>query len=320
MRRVCLFAQFDPRHRIPPHVVTYVGHLQRCGYHTVVACSGSRLPPKDDRDALTATGAAMVFRPNHGLDFGAWQQLIREGHTEGADTVLLANDSVFGPFSDLAPIIARMDAKGLDVWGMIESRQHRWHLQSWFLQFSARAFNADSVARLFQQPFATMSKHKIIENGELALGAALQDEGLRCGAVIGTRDATWLARRRPINQMHLDWRYNLTSGRLPFIKADLLRANLMNIPWAREWEGVVAKAFDVPTAEINARLFEYTGRVPDHPGQSYPVPTRKIDLDMLTFYALCSRDRGPAIRALMRGLKSALLKSDGRSAPAMHAG
>ena len=107
-KRVCLFAQYHPGHRIRAHVLGYVGHLQRCGYQTVVACSGSHLPPLGDREALRQTGATLVFRPNHGLDFGAWRHLVQQGYADGADTVLLANDSVFGPFADLAPIIARM--------------------------------------------------------------------------------------------------------------------------------------------------------------------------------------------------------------------
>lgn len=306
MNRVCLFAQFDPHHRIRPHVVDYVGHLQRCGYRTVVACSGTRLPPKPDRDALTDTGAQLVFRPNHGLDFGAWAHLVREGYAEGAETILLANDSVFGPFADLAPIIRRMDAKGFDVWGMIESRQHNWHLQSWFLQFTAAAFNAPAVQALFRQTFARMDKGAIIENGELALGRLLQREGMRCGAVVGRRQATWAARLYPMNPMHIDWRHNLLSGRLPFLKADLLRTNMMNIPWATEWETVVRDRLGADTGRINDYLFDYTGRIPGHPGAPYPVPFRPRKPGMLVFYALASRDHGPALRALFRGLKSSM--------------
>ncbi len=303
--RVCLFAMFHPRHRIRPHVLHYLVQLQACGYQTVVACSGTRLPPKDDRDALYDTGATLVFRPNHGLDFGAWQHLIREGHADGADQVLFANDSVFGPFTDLAPIMQRMAAKRLDVWGMIESRQHAWHLQSWFLHFSADAFRRPAVARVFAQDFARMDKDEIIGNGELALGAALQAEGLRCGAVVGRGDAAWAARRYPSNPMHLDWRRHLTSGRLPFLKADLVRANNMNIPWAWQWE-IVLDRLGVPTGPIHDYLYEYAGKTPDFPGQPYQVPVRTVPLGQLAFYALSSRDHRPALRGFMDGLKSEL--------------
>ena len=309
MKKVCLFAQFHPNHRIRPNVVGYIGHLQRCGYQTAVACSGSRLPPRADREALHETGATLVFRPNHGLDFGAWAHLIREGFTDGADAVLLANDSVFGPFFDLAPLIQRMEARNYDVWGMIESWQHNWHLQSWFLQFTAAAFNNPAVTALFRQNFARMTKDEIIGKAELALGDVLLQEKMRVGAVVGRRQATWVARRYPLNPMHIDWRYNLLRGGLPFLKADLLRANLMDIPWAPEWESVVRKRFRAAPGPINDYLFDYTGQEPDEPGGSFPVPVRWSKLAKLAFYAVSSRDHGPAFRALFRGLKSSMLES-----------
>ncbi len=299
-RRVCLFAQFHPRHRIRNHVLHYVSHLQACGFQTVVACSGDRLPPPEDRAALRATGAQMVFRPNLGLDFGAWRHLVREGYAEGADEVLLANDSVFGPFADLRPIIKRMQAKRFDVWGMIESWQHRWHLQSWFLHFTGAAFNSKPVQDVFSQPFETMSKDDVIIRGELALGDALRASGLRCGSVVRQRDAAWLARRYPVNMMHLDWRHYLTSGRLPFLKADLLRTNMMNIPWADQWDWVLRHKLHVAPEPIHDYLFEYTGRRRDTPDQPFVPPVKELQAHILIGYVLFTHDRRQAIGALLK--------------------
>ena len=303
-RRVCLFAQFDPRHRIRPHVLDYVRHLQECGFQTVVAVSGDRLPPAADREALRATGAQAVFRPNFGLDFGAWSHLVREGHAEGADAVLLANDSVFGPFADLRPIIKRMDAKGYDVWGMIESRQHRWHLQSWFLHFTGAAFAAAPVRQVFALPYETMSKEEIIGRGELGLGEALEAAGLRCGAVVRHKDGTWFARQYGINMMHLDWRYNLTSGRLPFLKADLLRSNMMNVPWVYQWDWVLTHKLKVPTAPIHDYLYDYTGKRRERPDQKFITPVKELQAHILAGYVLYTHDRRPALRALLRSMAS----------------
>jgi lipopolysaccharide biosynthesis protein len=308
-RRVCLFAQFHPQARIRGHVVHYVGALQACGFQTVVAISGDRWPPYEDRKALTDTGATLVFRPNRGLDFGAWRDLIREGHADGADTVLLANDSVFGPYRPLQPIIDRM--RRYDVWGMIESEQHGWHLQSWFLHFTGEAFRNPEIARVFDQPFGTMSKDEIIQGAELGLGRALRKTGLRCGAVVRTRDATWMARRHPLNLMHVDWRYNLLTGRLPFIKADLIRTNLMNLPWAVEWERVLRERLGVDTGPISDYLYEYTGKTRPAPDAPYHTPVRKVPLGFLAAYMLASHDRRMAWRGFLNGLKSEMFTSNG---------
>ena len=305
-RRVCLFAQFHPRQRIRAHVVDYVRQLQACGFQTVVACSGDRMPPLEDREALYDTGASIVFRPNRGLDFGAWGDLIEQGHADGADAVLLANDSVFGPFRPLAPIIARMNARGYDVWGMMESQQHRWHLQSWFLHFTGAAFNAPAVQNVLRLPFASMPKDEIIERGELALGAALEQAGLRCGAVVSRRDLTWFARRWPSNMMHLDWHYNLVSGRLPFLKGDLLRGNAMNLPWTRRWAQVLRERMGVEPGPISDYLYDYTGRTPDQPGAPWRPPFREPKFGLLAAYVLASRDHRMAWRGIVDYLKAEL--------------
>jgi len=298
MSKVCLFAQFHPRQRIRSHVVHYVRALQECGFRPIVACSGDRVPPLEDRDLLAATGATLVFRPNQGLDFGAWADLIDQGYADGADTVLLANDSVFGPFRPLQPIIAGMDRRGYDVWGMIESRQHRWHLQSWFLHFTGAAFWRPAIQTVFAQPFASMSKDEIIKRGELALGEAIEKEGLRAGAVVSRRNLTWLARRKHANMMHLDWHHHLVSGRLPFLKADLVRGNGMNIPWAKHWQRVLRERLGVDPAPISDYLYEYAGRRPK-PGRSWVPPMGDLKLGVAVFYVLASRDHRLAWRGFL---------------------
>ena len=297
-RPVCLFAQYHPRHRIRAPLLHYVGALQACGYQIFVACSGDAPPPPEDRETLEATGATVLCRPNRGLDFGAWQHLIREGCADGADRVLLANDSVLGPLRPLRPVIDRMEGGGHDVWGLIESRQRSWHLQSWFLQFTGEAFQHAEVRRVFALPFPRMDKEAVIEQGELGLGQALRRAGLRCGALVGFQDATWFARRHRLNMMHLDWHHNLVARGLPFIKAELLRANFMRLPWAPAWTQVLQDRLGVDPAGISDFLFDYTGTMPPYAGAPFPVPVRPLSARLLAAYILATHDRTLALRWL----------------------
>ena len=54
-----------------------------------------------------------------------------------ADTecLVIANDSVYGPFGPLGPLLSRMDFGAADAWGMTETWQIRYHLQSYFVAF-----------------------------------------------------------------------------------------------------------------------------------------------------------------------------------------
>lgn len=289
-RRVCLFAQYHPRQRLRAPLLRYLEALQDCGYRTYVASSGEAPPPEADQAALEATGATLFHRQNAGLDFGAWQHLIREGCADGADRVLLANDSVFGPFHPLDAVIGRMEARGNDVWGLIESRQRSWHLQSWFLQFTGDAFRHELIRKLFAQPFERMDKDAVIERGELALGDAIRTAEMRCDALIKHRDGTRSARHHTLNMMHLDWAHNLVSLGMPFLKIELLRLNPMRLPWAHEWDGLLRAQFGTDTAPLNDYLYDYTGTVPASPGAPYPVPLLPVPIRLAIGYVFATRD------------------------------
>ena len=295
-RRVCLFAQYHPRQRLRPPLLHYLAALRSCGYQVFVACSGPAPPPEADRLALEATGAVMFHRENAGLDFGAWQYLLRQGCADGADRVLLANDSVFGPFHPLGAVIDRMEAGGSDVWGLIESRQRTWHLQSWFLQFTGTAFRHGPIQKLFAQPFERMNKDAVIERGELALGDALREAGLRCDALVKYRDGTRSARHHSLNMMHLDWAHNMLALGMPFIKTELLRLNPMRLPWAHEWDALLQSKFGVETGELHAYLYDYTGTTPVAPGAPYPVPLLPVPIRLAIGYVFATRDHAMALR------------------------
>ena len=297
-RRVCLFAQYHPRQRIRPPLLAYLAALQSCGYQTFVACSGDAAPPEADRAALEATGSTLFCRPNAGLDFGAWQHLIRQGCADGADRVLLANDSVFGPFRPLDTVIDRMEAGGNDVWGLIESRQRTWHLQSWFLQFTGDAFRHAPIQDLFAQPFDRMDKDAVIERGELALGKALRAAGMRCDALVKHAQGTRSARHHTLNMMHLDWAHNLVALGMPFIKIELLRLNPMRLPWTHEWDSLLRETFGTDTTPLHDYLYDYTGTTPPYPGAPYPVPLLPIPVRLAIGYVFATRDHWRALRGL----------------------
>ncbi len=236
-RAVCLFAHFDATGGVQPYVAYYLRALRDAGWQVHLARSDERRLAPEDRSILEAAGAIVHLRPNAGLDFGAWQNLIRAGATEGADEILLANDSVLGPFLPLEPI--RREMAGFDVWGMVSSREGRRHLQSWFVSMTAEAFRRDAVQRVFAQPFASMTKEEIVLHGELGLSAAFEAERLDIGArhvdMFRLRPAGLI----PVNPTHFHWRRLLRSGEVPFLKLELLRDNPSRVIGVSLWQDVL---------------------------------------------------------------------------------
>lgn len=287
--KVCLFAHYDARGTIAPHVLHYLQQIGSCGFTVHVALSGMTSLSDSDRIALDRVGAIAHLRPNGGLDFGAWQDLVTNGCAIGATTVLLANDSVFGPLQPLEPIFARMQAHSTDVWGMVESREGTWHLQSWFLCFTAAAFAAPAVRRVLQLPFHDMSKPEIVLHGELGLGAAILADRL-------SWNACWQSSRRPLrrlvpgNPMHLDFLALMRSGQVPFIKVELLRDNPTGLRWVDQWRKHVEAATIFPPDWIDRHLADDGRHMAPRPAQS---------VRMRLLHAAISHDQPEAVRSLV---------------------
>lgn len=232
-RRICLYAQYNAAPCLPAHVLHSWRALREAGFEIHAALAGKTAVTAADRETLAALGVTAWARPNAGLDFGAWSALIADGRAAGADEILLANDSVLGPFTPLAPIMRRM--AGYEAWGMVLSREGRPHLQSWFVLLTRAAFDRPAVRRVFAQDYAAMSKDEIIVHGELGLSAALAAEGLDVGAV--WRDEFRLRPAQVIatNPMHFRWRQMLDAG-VPFLKRELIERNPARIIGAGGWD------------------------------------------------------------------------------------
>jgi Rhamnan synthesis protein F len=239
-RIACLFAHYDPTGRLAPHVRHYLADLAAYGMTVHLALSGITTPSADIVHFCAMHGITPHPRPNHGLDFGAWQDLLAAGCAGGAERIVLANDSVFGPLHPLAPVLDGMMSRPADIWGLVESHAPAWHLQSWFLCLTDRAIRHPAIRRVLEQPFAAMSKAEIILHGELGLGVAIRTAGLRAVAAWPDR-RTGLRRLVPTNPMHLDWLSVARSADTPFIKIELLRDNPCGITGIGVWRGLVTR-------------------------------------------------------------------------------
>jgi len=285
---VCLFAHFDPTGRLGTHVRHYLQQIQHCGFDIVMAVSGHETVPEEIAAFCAASGITAVGRPNGGLDFGAWQHLMRAGFAENATTILLANDSVFGPLFPLRPVVDGLRRTGADAWGMVETLEMSWHLQSWFVGMTAAAFRSPGVQRVFAQPFDAMTKGEIILHGEIGLGSAFQAEKLRVVAARAAAQSV-LDRLVPGNAMQIDWRSVVESRTVPFIKVEVLRDNPLCLPWVASWPDVVQ------TSDIfdESWITDWLARLPS------TRPARRPKLITLV-RALRSRDRGSLWATLRR--------------------
>ncbi|MDG6094756.1 rhamnan synthesis F family protein [Acetobacter sp. AN02] len=237
---ICLFAAWCPDGFLPDHLTHYLSELKSCGFDIILALSGASSPVAQTEQFCRKNDIRLCPRPNAGMDFGAWSDLLRQGIPEDAPRVLLANDSVIGPLSPLEPLIRHMDRQDADIWGMAGSALLRPHLQSWFLSFRRDALERPAIRRVFTQNFATMTREEIIWHGELGLATAARVEGLKC---IAAWNPSRLADRlMPVNPMHLQWEHLLRTRHTPFLKAELLRDNPLRLRHLERWKDFCAES------------------------------------------------------------------------------
>ncbi|HTE32485.1 MAG TPA: rhamnan synthesis F family protein [Chryseolinea sp.] len=228
-KSICLFAHFNENDEVSEYVFTYLQHLADLGFYIVFI---SNSPVKEVfSQRLTASFKCSVnTRENKGGDFGAWKWAMQKDLVPSdVDDVLLANDSVFGPLFDLEPIIQSMKERELDFWGMTDSAQGGWHIQSYFLLLTAKVYFSDQFKHVFEEDFGSLGKKQIINKGEIYLSTALQGAGFKGGAFISQNNFSFRGDNRDFNPTHFFWRELIERFKFPFIKKDLVTKNQEHI-------------------------------------------------------------------------------------------
>lgn len=141
--KYCVFSHFDAHPQIESYVLHYLRHLKACGYEIILVSTAPDLTDKDV-SVLKPICNTVCLRENVGYDFGSYKAGITLLKHYGAkiDRLLVANDSVFGPFNNVQPLLRSMERDNVDLYSMTDSHDHGYHLQSYFISYSARLYES----------------------------------------------------------------------------------------------------------------------------------------------------------------------------------
>jgi lipopolysaccharide biosynthesis protein len=205
--------------------------------------------------ATTRLDAAegIVLRANLGFDFGAWADAFRlMPDLWSADSLLLVNDSIYGPVNDLGALLARVEAAPSDIVGLTESHEFVQHLQSYFVMFKKPALANGELRKLWQSIRPLTSKWEVVRNYEVEMRARYLKCGLTCEVLFADPSGA-----KPANPTHHRWRELVDTG-FPYLKGDLLRKmwelrvetwrEVVNNPRLRAIIEAEQKAYRVQTA------------------------------------------------------------------------
>lgn len=216
--RVAVLAHFSTVAAVSLSFRTLVEELVGAGYRVIVVSSATC--PTDLDWGPTDLADAMVLRkPNVGYDFGSWAvALDRFPAVRAAEHVVLANDSLVGPFATIAPLLDEFEGTRADVWGLTETLQFSRHLQSYFVGFRRGVLQERPLVDFWSDVRHYEDKNLVIHRNELGLGRLLQNEGYAVDAAFVAEQVVAAADNPTI----IGW-HRLLSRRFPFVKRELVR-------------------------------------------------------------------------------------------------
>ena len=284
--RVALFVHYDPKGIVHEFVLYYLERLNALGFTPIFVTNGPR-PTAATLDLLRPLCGRILWRRNRGYDFGAYKDALQEvPDLDALEMLIIANDSVYGPLQPLEEIIARADPEQADVWGITDSYEHHYHLQTYFLLVHRRALASSGFRAFWKRLVYTQSKTVVIHKYEIGFSKHLLAARLRLAAVHPYRELAFeiaddLRRRTqrdpkwwrhvshadhlkwlygiitsgcPLNPSHFFWEPLTVKHRCPFLKRELLTRNPCQVPMVFFWEEAIARVSDYDTGMITRHL------------------------------------------------------------------
>lgn len=222
---VCLFVGLLSKFgTFSPHALRYMQAL-RCAGLRVFALGVATGDVASATDPGSDICDAFAARENSGYDFALWAAVLRKyPNLWEANSLLLANDSVFVADDRLPSIVDELNRSTFDVAGLTGCEMERFHLQSFFIRLNRTALRKPAVRKFWDEVVCWKDKFRIISAYEVAMTAKYESAGLRCGALFDP--GRTLGGRRINTSINL-WREILQHG-YPFVKIQLLRDNPTN--------------------------------------------------------------------------------------------
>ncbi len=285
-RRIAVFVHYDAKGIVHPYVIFYLEQLREAGYSILFVTNSPKFLPSAV-EVLRQHCALILRRRNRGYDFGAYKDALREiPDVAVLESLILANDSVYGPFHSLRELLRQADPNQADIWGITDTFQHHYHLQSYFLLFHRAALTATEFHRFWKDVCYAQSKQLVVHYHEIGFSRRMLAAGLRLEALypyravalelmddLGCRsldDPDWAARLPqrdylrwlydnlmagvPVNPSHFFWEPLLRRHGYPFLKRELLTRNPCNVPLTQYWESAVRQVSGYDTRLISRHL------------------------------------------------------------------
>ena len=278
-KRAVVLVHYDRDNMVDAYLYTYIKALQAVSSHLVFV-STAKLSHTDIK-RLQIECDEVIVRDNVGYDFMSYKTGLESFDYTAYDEVLLCNDSVYGPLYPMQNLFDMMQNIKCDFWGVTDNMDMGYHIQSYFLLFKKSVLSSSVFQNFWKNVKVLHSKDDIIAQYEVGLSqlliqhqfipaASTQFQPTRLQKIsIFLRKFTpkkivkkvsslltgkaKIVRIGKINTTHYFWKELLLSGKVPFIKIELLRDNPMDVK-IEDYQHVIQKVSEYDTTLIKNHL------------------------------------------------------------------
>ncbi len=182
---IAVFAHYDKHDIVDDYVLYYLENLKLIA-DKIIFVSDNNLPEIEQNKLKNL--CHIIIAQKHGeYDFGSYKRGLEEAYklSDEFDSIIIANDSCYGPLKPLDNIFKSMEFSDCDFWGLtVNQEQYLPHLQSYFLVFNKKIINSDVFKSFFRNVKHEDNKQNIIENYEIALTPEFVNQGFKMDSFI----------------------------------------------------------------------------------------------------------------------------------------
>lgn len=175
MKRICIYLTYDRQKVVDQYIGYMLKELKICSDHLSVVCNQKEVIRGGE--TLKKFADEIFYRENIGFDAGGFKDALCKyigwNRILEYDELILANDSMFGPFRSMKDIFSEMDLKPVDFWGLSihgEGKNNyvgyiHEHVQSFFLVIRSKMLHDQRFINYWMtMPYFTSFKETIIQH------------------------------------------------------------------------------------------------------------------------------------------------------------
>ena len=174
-----VFATYSFDGTIPEYVVYYLKELHKYVDYIVIV-GDYFLKNADEVMKLNGIVGCAIYQRHKCYDFGSYRVgldfLRKYGLTKNAKELYLVNDSCYGPVFDLKNIFNKMKEKKCDFWGLLDSTDKKYHIQSFFYCFKNKVINDQMFYNFFERAKPNMKFEEVVSQLEHDFTAFLEEK------------------------------------------------------------------------------------------------------------------------------------------------